>query len=79
MTDYYMIYKVLIDNEDNPKNALKEGIKSLLEKVESGESLEDYFDVEESDLATILFAPSIGSAFNRLISKSDKYRFEKVF
>ena len=48
MRDYYMIYKVLIDNQDNPKNALKEGIKSLLEKVESGESLEDYFDVEES-------------------------------
>jgi len=48
MSYYYMIYKVLIDNQDNPKNALKEGIKSLLEKVESGESLEDYFDVEES-------------------------------
>ena len=43
------------------------------------DSIYHYFDVEESDLATILFAPSIGSAFNRLISKSDKYRFEKVF
>ena len=44
-----------------------------------GDSIYHYFDVEESDLATILFSPSIGSAFNRLISQSDKYRFEKVF
>jgi len=37
-----------------------------------------YFDVEEEDIAQVLFSHSIGSAFNNLISKTDKYRFEKV-
>ena len=43
------------------------------------DSIYHYFDVEETDIAQILFSHSIGSTFNRLISKSDKYRFEKVF
>ena len=45
----------------------------------SGDSIYHYFDVEETDISQILFSHSIGSTFNRLISKSDKYRFEKVF
>ena len=43
------------------------------------DSIYHYFDVEEVDIAQILFSHSIGSTFNRLISKTDKYRFEKVF
>lgn len=45
----------------------------------SNSSLYHYFDVEESDLGAILFSHSIGSTFNRLISQSGKYRFEKIF
>tara|TARA_B110001454_G_scaffold8404_1_gene7967 strand:+ start:4023 stop:4307 length:285 start_codon:yes stop_codon:yes gene_type:complete len=58
------------------------GLFELAVKFRAGNnssSLYHYFGVEESDLATILFSSSIGSAFNRLISKSDKYRFEKIF
>ena len=42
-------------------------------------SLYHYFEVEETDLGMILFSHSIGSTFNRLISQSNKYRFEKIF
>ena len=43
------------------------------------DSIYHYFGVEEVDIVQILFSHSIGSTFNRLISKTDKYRFEKVF
>ena len=37
-----------------------------------------YHEVEEFDIAHILFANSIGSAFNHTISNSDRYEFTKI-
>ena len=37
-----------------------------------------YHEVDEMDIAAVLFANSIGSAFNRIISQSTKYEFTKI-
>jgi len=37
-----------------------------------------YHEVDDVDIAAILFANSIGSAFNHVISNSDKYEFTKI-
>lgn len=37
-----------------------------------------YFSVEQEDIASVIFAHSIGSMFNKLFSKTDKYRYEKI-
>jgi hypothetical protein len=37
-----------------------------------------YHEVEDLDVAAILFANSIGSAFNNVISNTEKYEFTKI-
>ena len=54
------------------------GLFDLVVRFRS-DSMYHYFDVEEIDISQVLFSHSIGSTFNRLISQTDKYRFEKLF
>ena len=37
-----------------------------------------YFSVEQEDIASVIFASSIGSMFNKLFSKAGKYRYAKI-
>jgi hypothetical protein len=37
-----------------------------------------YFSVEQEDIASVIFAHSIGSMFNKLFSQAGKYRYEKI-
>ncbi len=37
-----------------------------------------YHEVNETDIAAVLFAKSIGSAFNTVISNSDSYEFTRI-
>tara|TARA_Y100001951_G_C11258489_1_gene250962 strand:+ start:870 stop:1142 length:273 start_codon:yes stop_codon:yes gene_type:complete len=37
-----------------------------------------YHEVDEMDIAAVLFANSIGSAFNKVISQSNKYEFTRI-
>ena len=37
-----------------------------------------YHEVDETDIAAVLFGYSIGSAFNKIISQSEKYKFTKI-
>jgi hypothetical protein len=68
-----------IDFQKKQETGLLELAVNFRSSGHGGSTLYHYFDVEEADLAMILFSHSIGSTFNRLISQSDKYRFEKIF
>jgi plastocyanin len=37
-----------------------------------------YFSVEQEDIASVIFASSIGSMFNKLFTQAGKYRYAKI-
>ena len=36
------------------------------------------FSVEQEDIASVIFASSIGSMFNKLFTQASKYRYAKI-